>query len=386
MDPSKDHNNWKTVGELIRLIKEPVALYTSQIVENWHVKLRSRLPSGECANLAVCQTERNPGFLCFSCKGWYDEIAKFHQNKKKQQINWRENCDTSKWPDDPWEVAKFFMPALGDNKITVKDAESTDLSSLLNVLAWMKNAVFAPDRRVDLNLVTKLRSKVRNPWAHAPNQELTEAILNDAFDIANKFFADLDKVFSFPEVKECIKDIKDLQPNGLSNVKDTELKIVNLGLIELGGDVSRIKEEIKRLEEDQSSKRQLIKEQKKKLENLEKDLKSLQHSLNSQGTRSRVKSCIPEKPQPFIDRDFKVKQIISSLVENGRGIVSIVGGPGFGKSFLAIDVSHQLSNNHDIVVIFSYLSSASTVPELMQRLCRVVGVYPGEDPESSLML
>ena len=389
MDPSKDHKNWVTVGELIRLIKEPVALYTSQIIEKWHVKLCSRLiPSGRCTNPAVCETKTNPGCLCLSCKGWYDELAKSHQNKNKRQIKWRENCDTSKWPVDPWEVAKFFMPILGDNKKNIKDAKSTDLSSLLNALAWMKNAAFAPDRRVDLNLVTQLRSEVRNPWAHAPDQELAEAILNDAFDITNKFVADLDKVFSFPQVKECIEDIKFLQANGLSNVKDTELKIVNLGLIELGGDVSKMKEEIKRLEEDQSSERQLIKELEKKLENLEKDLKSLQHSVNSQETdeRSRVKSCIPEKPQTFIGRDTEVKQIISSLVENGCGIVSIVGGPGFGKSSLAIEVSHHLSNNHDIVVIFSYLSSASTVPEVMRYLCHDVGVYPGEDPESSLML
>ena len=121
---------------------------------------------------------------------------------------------------------------------------------------------------------------------------------------------------------------------------------------------------------------------------MEKGFRSLQLSVNSQRTdeRSRVKSCILEKSQTFIGRDTEIKQIISSLVENGCGIVSIVGGPGFGKSSLDIEVSHHLSNNHDIVVIFSYLSSASTVPEVMRYLCHDVGVYPGEDPESSLML
>ena len=333
MDPSNDHDNWKTVGELIRLIKKPVALYTSQIVKTWHVKLCSRLPPGKCTNPAVCQTKKNPSYLCLSCQRWYDELVKSHRNKDKREIKWRENCDTSKWPFDPWEVAKFFMPILKNNKKSINDAESTDLSCLLNVLEWTKNEVFAPGRRVDLNLVRRLRSEVRNPWAHSPNHELTEAILNDAFDIANKLFSDLEKVFSFPEVKQCIEDIKVLQANGLSNVEYIELEILNLQLIERG-----------------------------------------------------VKSCIPEKPQTFIGRDTEVNQIISLLVENGWGIVSIVGGPGFGKSSLAEEVSHHLSNNHDIVVIFSYLSNASTVPEVMQRLCRDVGVYPGEDPESSLML
>ena len=387
MDPSEDHNNWITVGELIRLIKEPVALCTSQIVENWHEEMCSRLLSGECTNPAVCQTKTNPGYLCLSCKRWYDELAKSYRNNDKQQIKWRENCDTSKWPVDPWEVAKFFMPILGDNKKNIKDAKSTGLSSLLNVLTWMKNAAFAPDIHVDLNLVTKLCSEVRNPWAHAPNQELPEAILIDAFDIANKFVADLDKVFSHHKFRECIEDINVLQANGLTSVKETKLKIVNLGLIELGGDVSQLKEKIKSLEEDESSERQLIKEL-KKLENLKKELRSLQRIVNSQGTdeRSRVKSCIPEKPQTFIGRDTEVKQIISLLVENGCGIVSIVGGPGFGKSYLSIAVSHHLNNEHDIVVIFSDLSKASAGLKVMRRLCHDVGVCPGKDPESSLML
>ena len=145
MDSSKDHNSWITVGELIRLIKEPVALYTSQFVKKWHVKLCSRLPPGKCTNPAVCQTKKNPSYLCLSCKGWYDELVKSHRNKDKQQIKWRENCDTLKWPFDPWEVAKFFMPILGGNKIAINDAESTDLSSLLNVLEWMKDAAFQTD-------------------------------------------------------------------------------------------------------------------------------------------------------------------------------------------------------------------------------------------------
>ncbi len=40
-------------------------------------------------------------------------------------------------------VAKLFMPALGSNHSTVKDAESTDISSLRNVLEWIKNRAFS---------------------------------------------------------------------------------------------------------------------------------------------------------------------------------------------------------------------------------------------------
>ena len=376
MNPSNDHNNWITVGEVINLIRKPVAFYTGQIVKNWHAKLCCLLKGG-CANPIMCEKETVHKKLCHSCNQWYKELAKWHQKANKRQIKWRENCDTSKWPVDPWEVAKFFMPILGHNKGTVKDAESTDLSSLLNVLEWMDDVVFYPDKRVDLDLVRKLRSGVRNPWAHSPNQELTDADLNNAFDTANKILADLDIVFSCNEVKKCIKGIKFVQTNGITNVVKAELDAVNLLRDELVANVSQLKE-------NQISDRQIIEENEKKLENLEKLISQLQISnVQETGRRAQIKNCIPDKPCTFIGRDAEVKEIISSLTENGCGIVSIVGGPGFGKSTVAIEVSHHLIDNHDIIVIFSYLSNVSTVPDVFLRLCQDVGVNPGEDSKLS---
>ena len=386
MNSSKDHKHWLTVGEIIRLIKEPVALYTSKIIKEWHAKLPC-LSLPPCTVPGVCQTKKNPHNLCLSCKGWYDELAKSHQSKDKRKIKWHENCDTSQWPNDPWEVAKFFMPVLGKNKTTVIDANSTDLSSLLNVLEWTKDVVFAPDRRVNRNLVTQLR-ETRNSWAHAPGQTLPDSFLNDAFDIAKKFVSDLDIVFSRNEVKECQEFIKLLQADGISNITETELKILNLLRVELGGDVSQMKEELKSLKDDQSSDRQVIKKLEEKLQNLEIEYKSLQDSVNVQGTdgRFQLKSCYPDKPQIFIGRDIEVKEIISSLVKNDCGIVCIVGGPGYGKSTVAVEVSHNLSNNHGFVVIFSYLRNVSTLSDVILRLCQDVGVNSGENPKSSLML
>ena len=170
MNPSKEHNNWITVGEVINLIKKPVASYTSQVVQKWH----GTKSFGICTSAAICKTQKDPTKLCHCCKQWYDELRDSHRKPGKNK--WRQNCDPSMWSTDSWEAAKFFMTILGDNKNTVKDAESTDLGSLLNVLEWMKDSVFAPDRRVDLSCVIDLRSKVRNQlWAHAPNQEMTQS-------------------------------------------------------------------------------------------------------------------------------------------------------------------------------------------------------------------
>ena len=327
------------------------------------------------------------------------------------------------------------MPALGDNKNTVKTADSTDLSSLLNVLEWIGDVAFGANRRVDLDLVKKLRSKVRNAWAHASNQEMTDDKLNDAFEIATKFVLDLDKVCSCQEIKTCSEEIRSLHANGLTNVVEAELKSLLLLRKELCGDVSQMKQEIKNLKQDQDSDREVVQENESKLKNLEHftnqccarmedvskefqkwrenldnlfcdfkqemasfreeikgdiseiraDIKKLKDAKEAEGIeRSELKSCLPEKTQTFTGRDKEVKQIVSFLVA-GHGVVSLVGGPGFGKSTIAVEVSHRLVEKHNIPVIFSYLSNASTVAEVILCLCHDVGVHPGDDPKSSLI-
>ena len=98
-------------------------------------------------------------------------------------------------------------------------------------------------------------------------------------------------------------------------------------------------------------------------------------------------SRLPERLSTFTGREKEIKAIKSSLVEKDRGIVSIIGGPGFGKSAIAVEVAHCLNHEeYNIPVIFSYLSRALTVPEAVRRLCLDIGIEPGEDPESSLMV
>ena len=128
------------------------------------------------------------------------------------------------------------------------------------------------------------------------------------------------------------------------------------------------------------------KETETKFTEIRADIKELQEAKNIQETgQSTPKSCLPEKLATFTARDTEVREIMSFLEEKDSGIVSIVGGPGFGKSTIAVEVSHRLSEQHGIPVIFSYLSTASTVDEVIHRLCHDVGVHPGEDPKSSLI-
>ena len=114
------------------------------------------------------------------------------------------------------------MPALGSNLSSTKDAESTDLSSLLNVLEWMKDGAFLGKVRVSVDLVRKLRSQVINTWAYAPQQELSDDKKAEIFSIATDFLEDLEKVFSHAENAKCLEHLKHLKTSGVTDVDVVE--------------------------------------------------------------------------------------------------------------------------------------------------------------------
>ena len=97
-------------------------------------------------------------------------------------------------------------------------------------------------------------------------------------------------------------------------------------------------------------------------------------------------SCLPNKLPIFTGRKVEIQNVIALLKDEGKAVVSLHGGPGFGKTAIAIQVSHQLSEDHNIPVVFSQLTTATTVDEMVLRLCRDVGVNHENDPKSSLIL
>ncbi|CAB3989384.1 E3 ubiquitin- ligase DZIP3 [Paramuricea clavata] len=97
-------------------------------------------------------------------------------------------------------------------------------------------------------------------------------------------------------------------------------------------------------------------------------------------------SCLPDKLPMFTAREAEIQKVITFLKDEEKAVVFLHGGPGFGKTAIAIEVSHQLSEDHQIPVVFSQLTTATTVDEMVLRLCRDVGVYHEDDPKSSLIL
>ena len=96
-------------------------------------------------------------------------------------------------------------------------------------------------------------------------------------------------------------------------------------------------------------------------------------------------SCLPDKLPTFTAREADIQRVIS-LIEEEKAVVSLHGGPGFGKTAIAIEVSHKLNEDHNVPVVFCQLTTATTVDEMVRRLCRDVGIYHEDDPKSSLIV
>ena len=266
IDISKEHGNWLNVGELIRSVQKPISVYVDEIVQAFHEKLHKDLLSvGKCSTPEDCNKIK-PSDLCKSCNSWFTKLAALHEKGKNP--SWHKNCNSAKWPEDHWEVAKFFMPALGSSLTTVKDAESTDVPSLLNVLEWMKNGAFLGKIRVNVELTRKLRSEVRNTWAHAPKQELSDDEMAQGFSIATEFLENLEKVWSHEETGKCSEHLKDLKTRRVINVVESELQSLLLQRRFL----NYIKEEITKIKVERLSDKSTIEEHEQKLKNLERAL------------------------------------------------------------------------------------------------------------------
>ena len=404
-------------------------MYANEIVRAFHEKLcQDLLPVGKCRSPEDCNRKNKPSDLCKSCKCWFKELKDSHE--KGNSPSWHKNCKSGEWSEHHWEIAKFFMPVLGSNLSTVKDAESTDLSSILNVLEWMKDVPFLGKTRVNVDLVRKLRSQVRNTWAHAPQQELTDDETPEVFSIATDFLENLEKVWSNAESRKCLEHLKKLKTSGVTNVIESELQSLLLQRHLLND----IKDEVTEMKVERSSDKSLIKKHEEKLKNLERamnecsermsDFQSFKENINKQFNNfaeelksfraipqdiheirnsigqirddlakmnerkeeRKLRSCLPDKSPMFTAREDEIQRVITSLIDKEKAVVCLYGGPGVGKTAIAIEVSHKLDEDNNILVVFSQLTTAATRDEMIRQLCLDVGVNHEDDPKSSLIL
>ena len=89
----------------------------------------------------------------------------------------------------------------------------------------------------------------------------------------------------------------------------------------------------------------------------------------------------------FTGREAEIQKVIALLLKDEEmAIVSLHGEPGIGKTAIATEVSHKLSEDHKTPVIFSELTTATNEDEMIRQLCLDAGVNYEDDPKKSLML
>ena len=116
------------------------------------------------------------------------------------------------------------------------------------------------------------------------------------------------------------------------------------------------------------------------------ELRKTVETSQSKPQEKEPTSILPDKLPMFIGREEEIRNVISFLTDEDRAVVSLHGGPGFGKTAIAIQVSYKLSEDHKIPVFFSQLTNATNEDEMIRQLCLDVGVHYENDPKSSFIL
>jgi len=65
---------------------------------------------------------------------------------------------------------------------------------------------------------------------------------------------------------------------------------------------------------------------------------------NNKGNGSPVLNNLPPKLSPFVNREEEIRQAISALLDSKVPIVALVGIAGIGKTSLALEIAHRLSD------------------------------------------
>lgn len=114
-----EYRNWTTVGRAIQITRVGLQAFVQNAVDKYHTSL-----------LASTSLPKN-------LPAWRTYLTNAHRSTDKRKICWS-NSDATQWltVGVSWEIAKIFMAPLGPMKLDVVNAQTTDISGLLNVLEW----------------------------------------------------------------------------------------------------------------------------------------------------------------------------------------------------------------------------------------------------------
>ena len=121
-----------------------------------------------------------------------------------------------------------------------------------------------------------------------------------------------------------------------------------------------------------------------RLNKLENEISAIQASISGQATSS-LSNCLPDKIN-VVGRSEELEKIIVAIRTERAAAVLVTGGPGFGKTAVAIEVSHELASNEneERTVLFCSLRSKAAIAEVANSMilsCRANLSQPPEDPQ-----
>ena len=139
---------------------------------------------------------------------------------------------------------------------------------------------------------------------------------------------------------------------------------------------------IQQLKEWKERDKDILLELKDEVSTLNNTLKNL---LTSQPEEWEPTYRLPDKLPIFTGREDEIQKVIAVLMDEKKDVVSLHGGPGFGKTTCAIELSHKLSEDLKIPVVFSQLATATNEDEMIRRLCLDIGINHEDKPKQSMI-
>ncbi|PFX29383.1 E3 ubiquitin-protein ligase DZIP3 [Stylophora pistillata] len=110
------------------------------------------------------------------------------------------------------------------------------------------------------------------------------------------------------------------------------------------------------------------------------EISAIQASISEQSISEHT-NCLPDKNDIF-GRSKEVEQILSAIQTKKAAAVLVTGGPGFGKTAVAIEVGHELASNlnEDRIVLFCPLRSKATIGEVATSMILTCSTSHSQPP------
>ena len=142
----------------------------------------------------------------------------------------------------------------------------------------------------------------------------------------------------------------------------------------------RVDEEVQKWKLDFEPRMQNVEQ---KLEQMEGRISSIQKPISELSTVIReLPSCLPDEVQDVFGRSQEIQQAVEAVQSGTVSIVSITGGPGFGKTTVANKVAYELAKpEYCRSVLYCSLTSQATLNEIATTMILTCSKSHSQPPE-----